>query len=248
VGCRTHTTEFEECVWSADVEPWDETEFVVAVDTDAQDDHGAFVADTREAVAFWERTAQEHLGHPVNFRVEPNASDPDVVVSVVADVEDCGTEEHVAGCAPLADDLDRFRTLVDVAGDRDVTLTVETHWGTHTEDPAVAAEYAASVPGLGYTLDPGHFVVGDHSLDRAMADLLADVAHVHLRQAGAGWAEIQLPVDEGRIDVASVVESLRDSGYDRALTVEYIDSLDGVDSDAAERQADAFRIALEALV
>jgi len=173
----------------------------------------------------------------------------DAVVDVAAALDvDVLTLPAASTDASLADDLDRFRTLVDVAADRAVTLTVETHWGTHTEDPAVAAEYVASVPGLGYTLDPGHFVVGDHSLDRAMADLLDDVAHVHLRQAGTGWAEIQLPVDEGRIDVASVVESLRESGYDRTLTVEYIDSLDGVAPDAAERQADAFRTALDAVV
>ncbi|WP_336001690.1 matrixin [Halorientalis halophila] len=140
-------------VLGSDVEPWDETEFVVAVDTDAQDDHGAFVADTREAVAFWERTAEEHLGHPVHFRVEPNASDPDVVVSVVADVEDCGTEEHVAGCAPLADDLRRQEKPVDVrvkrGFDRESIRQVLTHEFGHIlgqghDDPPASAMAAES--------------------------------------------------------------------------------------------------------
>lgn len=142
--------------------------------------------------------------------------------------------------SPLAEDLDRFRALVDVAADRDVMLTVETHWGTHTEDPAVATEYADAVPGLGYTLNPGHYVIRDEGED-PWAILLDDVEHVHLRQAGTGWAEIQQSVEDGRLDVESFVGMLQDSGYDGAVTVEYIDSLDGVDPAEAERQAGAFR-------
>jgi len=146
--------------------------------------------------------------------------------------------------ASLSDDLSRFRTLVDCTAGTDVTLTVETHWGTLTEDPVTAAKYAGEVPGLGYTLDPGHFVVGDHPTDDPWRELLDDVAHVHVRQAGSGWDEIQLPPDAGDLDVASFVRSLRHSGYDGVLTVEYIDSLDGIDPDEAERQADGMRARL----
>lgn len=148
--------------------------------------------------------------------------------------------------ASLADDLSRFRTLVDLTDGRDVTLTVETHWGRLTEDPATAAKYAGEVPGLGYTLDPGHFVVGDHPTDEPWRELLDDVVHVHVRQAGSGWDEIQLPPDAGELDVAAFVQSLRQSGYDGVLTVEYIDALDGVDPEAAERQADEMRARLAA--
>jgi sugar phosphate isomerase/epimerase len=115
-----------------------------------------------------------------------------------------------------------------------------------TEDPATAAKYAGEVPGLGYTLDPGHFVVGDHPTDEPWRELLDDVVHVHVRQAGSGWDEIQLPPDAGELDVAAFVQSLRQSGYDGVLTVEYIDALDGVDPEAAERQADEMRARLAA--
>ena len=141
----------------------------------------------------------------------------------------------------LDDDLGRFRALVETTAETDVTLTVETHWDTLTEDPETAAKYVANVPGLGYTLDPGHFVVGVDDHDEPWADLLADVAHVHLRQAGTGWAEIQEPVDDGYIDVAAFVQSLRAAGYDETITVEYIDALDGVDPDEAARQAAEMR-------
>lgn len=141
----------------------------------------------------------------------------------------------------LTEDLDRFQRLVETTDGTDVTLTVETHWDTLTEDPEVAAEYARNVPGLGVTLDPGHFVVGIDDHDEPWIDLLADVAHVHLRQAGTGWAEIQVPLDNGDIDVAGFVRSLGEAGYEKTITVEYIDALDGVDPDDATRQAARMR-------
>lgn len=142
---------------------------------------------------------------------------------------------------PLTEDLDRFRALVETTAGTDVTLTVETHWDTLTEAPPTAAKYADNVPGLGYTLDPGHFVVGVDEHDEPWVDLLESVAHVHLRQAGTGWGEIQVPVDDGDIDVAAFVRSLREAGYDETITVEYIDSLDGIDPDDAARQAARMR-------
>ena len=39
-------------------------------------------------------------------------------------------------------------------------MTIETHIGQVTEDPAVAAEIARRVPGLGLTLDPSHYYAG----------------------------------------------------------------------------------------
>lgn len=148
----------------------------------------------------------------------------------------------------IADDFNRFQALVDVADDAGVTLTVETHWGTHTEDPNVAAEYAEAVPGLGYTLDPGHYIIRGECVDEPWFDLLTPIEHVHVRQAGTGWEEIQQPVEDGHLDIESFVHTLRNREYDGTLTVEYIDSLDGVDPDAAERQATALRDLLSRLV
>ncbi|RJT07893.1 sugar phosphate isomerase/epimerase [Halococcus sp. IIIV-5B] len=139
--------------------------------------------------------------------------------------------------ALLSDDLDRFETLVGITEGTDVTLTVETHRNTLTEDPSVVAEYAAGVSGLGYTLDPGHYVINVDDHDGLWDGLLPNVAHVHLRQAGTGWEEIQMAVEDGDLDVISFLKSLRDAGYDEAITVEYIDSLDGVVPDIAEQQA-----------
>jgi len=89
----------------SDTDPWSETEFVVAVDAGPRDSEAAYTADVRTAIEFWEANAERYLDHPVDFRVEPDADDPDVVVRPDDEVTDCGTEDHAAGCAPLAEDL-----------------------------------------------------------------------------------------------------------------------------------------------
>ncbi|MFB6083605.1 MAG: hypothetical protein ABEJ94_05115 [Halorientalis sp.] len=89
----------------AGTQPWSETEFVVGLDLGPRDADAAYAADVRATIAFWEANARRYLGHPVDFRLEPNASNPDVVVRVVDEVTSCGIEGHAAGCAPLVDDL-----------------------------------------------------------------------------------------------------------------------------------------------
>jgi sugar phosphate isomerase/epimerase len=141
---------------------------------------------------------------------------------------------------PLADDHERFERLVAAIEPFDVELTVEVHWNTHLEDPSVAATYGA-IDGLGLTLDPGHLAIGPHWGSPGYDPLLEFVRHVHVRQAGDGWDSIQAPPEDGTIDVDALLEDLGAVGYDGAVSVEYIDSLDGVDPDEAERHAAAMR-------
>jgi sugar phosphate isomerase/epimerase len=145
-------------------------------------------------------------------------------------------------------DLDRFADLVAAVDDREATLAVETHYGTHAEDPATAARYA-DVPGLALTLDPSHFLAAGHAPDayRRLLETGA-VAHVHLRQSGRSWEAIQRPPDDGGLDVEQVVADLSEVGYAGALAVEYIDSLEGVDPDDAEAWAAATRERIEGLL
>ena len=114
-----------------DTEPWTETEFVVAVDGGPQDSTGNYTTDVRAAIDFWEGNAEQYVGHPVEFTLRPNATDPDVAVRVVREVTDCGTEEHAAGCAPLAEDLREQPTPVTVrvrrGFDRESTRRVLKH-------------------------------------------------------------------------------------------------------------------------
>jgi len=163
------------------------------------------------------------------------------VVTLPARATDGGDGDDAGRSGSSAHDADlrRFRGLVAAAAAYDATLTVETHRFQHTEAPAVALTYARRVDGLELTLDPAHFAAGPYWAPGCYDDLLPHVAHVHVRQAGASWDAIQLPHDDpdGRLDFQRLLDRLRDVGYDGALTVEYIDSLDGVDPDTAAREA-----------
>lgn len=135
----------------------------------------------------------------------------------------------------LQADLERIERLATVLEPYDSTLCIEAHYNTPAEDPEIALEYA-QLPGVQLTLDPSHFAVGPYWEDGYDA-LLDSVGHVHLRQAGDSWEALQRPVDDGRIDIERVLEKLRIAGYSGHYSIEYIDSLDGVDPATAERQA-----------
>lgn len=136
----------------------------------------------------------------------------------------------------LDDDFERFRALVDAADGHDIALTVETHWNTHTEDPDIARRYPEAVPGLRLTLDPGHFAAGPYwPVD--YDQLLPAVEHVHARQSGDAWEAVQRPVTAGCVDFDMLLSSLRNAGYDAAVSVEYIDAIEGVAPDEAEAMA-----------
>jgi len=136
----------------------------------------------------------------------------------------------------LEEDLERMRRLVSIACEYGVTLTVETHIYTHTEDPEVALRYASEVQGLGLTLDPTHFAVRPHHWQQGFKDLMPHVRHMHLRPSGRSWDEVQLAVGEGIIDFGELIEDLRMAGYGGALSVEYVRGIPGVDHEAEARR------------
>ncbi|MFB6280570.1 MAG: matrixin [Haloferacaceae archaeon] len=117
--------------------PWGPGPVVVAVRPSANDTYAATV---RNATAYWERVDEQYLGFPVEYEVRPAASDPDVVVSFVAEVPDCGGAADAAGCAPLV------RGRVD---DRPVTAYVRTGF-------ARASRLLVTKHELGHTLGLGH--------------------------------------------------------------------------------------------
>lgn len=138
----------------------------------------------------------------------------------------------------LEDDLARFRSLTR-AVETDVAVTVETHWGTHLENPDIARRYG-EIDGLGLTLDPSHYLIGDYR-PAEYRQLLPFVEHVHLRQAGSGWKQVQQPPETGRLDVPGTIAALAKAGYDGVLSIEYIDSITDTDPATVESQAEDMR-------
>ena len=118
----------------------------------------------------------------------------------------------------------RLRDLLPVALGRGVQLTVETHVGRLTEVPEVAVRLCREAEGVGLTLDPSHFHAGPNQ-GADFTAVFPYVRHVHLRDAGTRWEEIQVPAGSGEVDFDALVRGLHGAGYEGKFAIEYIDSI-----------------------
>lgn len=113
-GCSLPATPLGGPAESTTVDSWAETTFVVGLDAETDGAQVAYAAALRNATAYWEANAEQYLGHPVQFRVDPAADEPDVTVRVVERIDECGTEAHAAGCAPSVTDLRKQSETVPI--------------------------------------------------------------------------------------------------------------------------------------
>ncbi len=97
-------------------------------------------------------------------------------------------------------------------------ISIEPHLDSVAQKPDTALKIIEQVPGLSLTLDWAHMVCQDVFHDDISA-LLPHTRHVQMRQAAR--AQLQLPLERGRIDLARVVESLHHAGYSDGVCVEY---------------------------
>lgn len=119
----------------------------------------------------------------------------------------------------FAASAESLNALVAVAADFDATLTIEPHVHSLLESPTDVLALLEAVPGLKLTLDYAHFVcLGYRQED---IDVLAPhAAHVHLRQARPG--ALQAKGTQGTINMAAQFGTLREAGYDGALSLEFV--------------------------
>jgi sugar phosphate isomerase/epimerase len=112
------------------------------------------------------------------------------------------------------------RALVDTHGDRSYALAVEPEPGMLVEDCDDWARLAKEVEGIALALDTGHCVVSGAyepaEAVRAFAPHLGTVAVEGMRRG----VHEHLPLDEGDVDLPSVLAALTEVGYDRLVTLE----------------------------
>lgn len=100
--------------WSGDPDnPYRQGELVVAVAPPSDGDRD-FTPLVREALDYWAANSEQYAGYPIDYRLAPDATDPDLRIEFVGSVEQCGTEEHAAGCAPVITKPGQFDPPVDV--------------------------------------------------------------------------------------------------------------------------------------
>lgn len=131
--------------------------------------------------------------------------------------------------APLGssfdDEVKRLTALNAHATREGLVLSLATDSATLTADPAQAAALCRALPGLGLTLDPSHYIQGPHAGGN-YDEVFPFVQNVHLRDTGKKPGEFQVRIGQGEIEYGRIVNLLERHGYNRALTVSVLDSLD----------------------
>lgn len=123
---------------------------------------------------------------------------------------------------PLEQEVQRLTRLNRIAQKDGLLLTLTTVTGTLTEDPDVAVQLCESVPGLGLTLDPSHYIVGPLQ-GKSHDQVYPYVKHCHLRDTGRGPNQFQVHVGQGEIEYGRVITQLSRFEYDRLLSVDIRD-------------------------
>jgi sugar phosphate isomerase/epimerase len=209
-----------------------------------------FLADpadaTRQLIAELERTGLDVVG--VNTELSEDdaeladaqfAAMLELAVAVGAPVM---TLQAARQGTPLEEAAAALAPRVAAAAEVGVALAAETHCFFVTELPVDALRLVDLVPGLGLTLDPGHYWCGPGRGQRFDV-LFPHVRHLHIRDSGPTWEEAQVEMGSGLVDFAAVLDGLDRAGYRGAVAVEYIG---GEDGSSVESSVVAARDLLEA--
>lgn len=113
---------------------WDDEELVIAVSTNVTTDRD-YVSMVREASEYWDNHSERYSGYPMGFVVDPNASNPDVIVHITKSITRCGTEhsELVMGCAP--------KISQEVPPDRPEVVKIKVGYTTNTTVDTIKHEF-----------------------------------------------------------------------------------------------------------
>jgi sugar phosphate isomerase/epimerase len=119
----------------------------------------------------------------------------------------------------------RLNEALAIASGAGMTLALETHAGAIAVHPAGARALLARCPGLKLTYDPSHYIAEQIPVPETL-DLLDHAAHIHLRNARVGHFQEQM--DKGGLDIAWMVDQILASGYEGAISIEYIQDCGGI--------------------
>ena len=121
--------------------------------------------------------------------------------------------------------VERLGQMVAVAGGAEMTIALETHAGSIAVYPEVDRELLSRCPDLRLTYDPSHFVADRVPVEETL-DLLDHAAHIHLRNARVG--HFQETMAKGLLDIPWMVDRIVASGYQGAVSIEYIEDCGGI--------------------
>jgi sugar phosphate isomerase/epimerase len=120
---------------------------------------------------------------------------------------------------PFNTEIDRLRERNTICHHEAILLSILTKTGTLTEDPHTAVELCQSVKGMGITLDPSYYICG-HATPVDFDLIFPHAQHLHLRDTSA--TELQVLGGLGEVDYNHIVQMLRQTGYQRSLSVDLL--------------------------
>ncbi len=125
-----------------------------------------------------------------------------------------------------------------MAGELDVTVAVEPEPGLLVDDCRDMLDLIEEMgsPWLGVNLDVGHAWLTEDDLNSAIAELGEHIAAVHIEDMADKVHKHLVPGD-GQMDLAGVIQALRDTGFSGWLTVDLFDITDDPDAAACESLA-----------
>jgi sugar phosphate isomerase/epimerase len=115
--------------------------------------------------------------------------------------------------------LDALYEYYEIAQAAQVGLMFEPHVSSTYETPGSALALAREMPGVGIALDYSHFVCQGYTVAE-IEPLIPYATHVHMRQAKPGF--LQTKLEDGTIHFPMMLDKLRENGYARYLSVEYV--------------------------
>ena len=117
---------------------------------------------------------------------------------------------------PFNEEIDRLRSLVEVAAVEGIRVSIATDPGRMTQDPHTAVELCQQVRGLGITYDPSHYIVSQQPTN--LEQMAKYVYHVRLRDTSK--QEMQVALGLGENDFAQIINQLGDESYNQGLTID----------------------------
>ena len=123
--------------------PWGSDPVVVAVE--APNDGRDYESLVREGTVFWEQNDARYLGYEVEYAVDADAQNPDIIVRFSETIPECSGQADAAGCAPYITDRRQI--------DRPETIYIKTGFGDDSTVEIIEHEFGHSL-GLDHGDEP----------------------------------------------------------------------------------------------
>lgn len=117
--------------------------------------------------------------------------------------------------------LNCLSDYVSVARDYSITLSMETLTNSLCRNLESALRILEQVRGLKFTIDTGYLISNGHSQE-CWEQLYPYIGLVHIRDAGNGRNNYQVPVGSGDLDIGMFLDDLLKIGYQGIMVVEYL--------------------------